>query len=247
MLLVCGTAPLKELPLTEGEARLDGDLLRVGGAGIPCTQGTAALVSAACKTLDYLGQPAPRVLLVGDDGTGKGSRQLYERLIEDLPRLAPRVVVLHYMLPVMGLMRRVSESASKAPRRPFMIADAAAMYAAKAAGIAGDFDVFTPDLSEMAFLADPDAMHPAYVSRHLFESDASKIPELVAASCRHQNAAKLLLVKGSTDHIAAEGRIIETISEPDVPWRPSGAPATPSAAWLAPSSTAASSPSIPPV
>jgi len=217
MLLVCGTAPLKELPLTEGEARLDGDLLRVGGAGIPCTQGTAALVSAACKTLDYLGQPAPRVLLVGDDGTGKGSRQLYERLIEDLPRLAPRVVVLHYMLPVMGLMRRVSESASRAARRPFMIADAAAMYAAKAAGIAREFDLFTPDLSELAFLADPQATHPAYVSRHLFESDSSRIPEMVAAAYANGSAARTLVVKGATDHIAQEGRILDTLSEPDIP------------------------------
>ena len=98
-----------------------------------------------------------------------------------------------------------------------MIADAAAMYAAKAAGLAPSFDIFTPDLSEMAFLADPDAMHPAYVSRHLFESDASKIPELVAAAYRHKNAAKMLLVKGSTDYIASDGKIIETISQPEVP------------------------------
>ncbi|HNQ01946.1 MAG TPA: NAD(P)H-hydrate dehydratase [Syntrophales bacterium] len=217
MLLVCGTAPLKELPLTEGEARLDGDLLRVGRAGIPCTQGTAALVSAACKTLDYLGHPAPRVLLVGDDGSGKGSRQLYERLIADLPRLAPRVVVLHYMLPVMGLMRKVSESASKAKKRPFMIADAAAMYAAKAAGIAREFDLFTPDLSELAFLADPQATHPAYVSRHLFESDSSRIPEMVAAAYANGSAARTLVVKGATDHIAQEGGILDTLSEPDIP------------------------------
>jgi len=121
------------------------------------------------------------------------------------------------MLPVMGLMKKVCESASKTKKRPFMIADAAAMYAAKAAGLAPSFDIFTPDLSEMAFLADPDATHPAYVSRHLFESDASKIPDLVAAAYRHKNAAKMLLVKGSTDYIAADGKIIGTISEPKVP------------------------------
>lgn len=217
MLLVCGTAPLQTLPLTEGEARLEGHLLRVGGAEIPCTQGTAALVSAACKTLEYLHQPLPRVLLVGDDGSGKGSRLLYEHLIADLPRLAPRVVVLHYMLPVMGLMRRVSEAASKAKKRPFMIADAAAMYAAKAAGIARDFDLFTPDLSELAFLADPQATHPAYVSRHLFESDSTHIPEMVAAAYANGSAARTLVVKGATDHIAQDGRILDTLSEPDIP------------------------------
>jgi len=217
MLLVCGTAPLKTLPLTEGDARLDGDLLRIGSAEVPCTQGTAALVSAACKTLEYLDQPPPRVLLAGDDGSGKGSRQLYERLIADLPRLAPRVLLLHYMLPIMGLMRRVSESASKAPRRPFMIADAAAMYAAKAAGIAREFDLFTPDLSELAFLADPQATHPAYVSRHLFEWDSSRIPEMVAAAYASGSAARTLVVKGATDHIAQDGRILDTLSEPDIP------------------------------
>lgn len=217
MLLICGTAPRKDLPLTEGEASLRGDTLRIGGAAVPCTQGTAALVSAACKTLEYLNQPPPRVLLVGDDGSGKGSRLLYDHLIANLPRLAPRVVVLHYMLPVMGLMRKVSESASKAPQRPFMIADAAAMYAAKAAGIARDFDLFTPDLSELAFLADPQASHPAYVSRHLFESDSTRIPELVAAAYASGSAARTLVVKGATDHIAQGGKIVDRVSEPNIP------------------------------
>jgi len=217
MLLICGTAPRKDLPLTQGEASLHGDTLRINGAAIPCTQGTAALISAAIKTAEYLGQPPPQALLVGDDGTGKGSRLLYEHLIGNLPRLAPRVVVLHYMLPVMGLMRKVSESASKAARRPFMIADAAAMYAAKAAGIARDFDLFTPDLSELAFLADPQATHPAYVSRHLFESDSTRIPELVAAAYANRSAARTLVVKGATDHVAQNGRILDTVSEPNVP------------------------------
>jgi NAD(P)H-hydrate repair Nnr-like enzyme with NAD(P)H-hydrate dehydratase domain len=217
MLLICGTAPRKDLPLTEGEASLHGDTLRIDGAAIPCTQGTAALVSAACKTLEYLNQSPPRVLLVGDDGSGKGSRLLYDHLIRNLPAISPRVVVLHYMLPVMGLMRRVSESASKAARRPFMIADAAAMYAAKAAGIARDFDLFTPDLSELAFLADPQASHPAYVSRHLFESDSTRIPELVAAAYANGSAARTLVVKGATDHIAQDGKIVDRVAEPNIP------------------------------
>ncbi|HAR99189.1 MAG TPA: sugar kinase [Syntrophus sp. (in: bacteria)] len=216
-MLICGTAPRKDLPLTEGEASLHGDTLRIDGAAIPCTQGTAALVSAACKTLEYLNQSPPRVLLVGDDGSGKGSRLLYDHLIRNLPAISPRVVVLHYMLPVMGLMRRVSESASKAARRPFMIADAAAMYAAKAAGIARDFDLFTPDLSELAFLADPQASHPAYVSRHLFESDSTRIPELVAAAYANGSAARTLVVKGATDHIAQDGKIVDRVAEPNIP------------------------------
>jgi len=217
MFLICGTVPREDLPLTLGEVKFLGSVISLDGVEIPCTQGTAALISAACVTARYLHLPPPRALLVGDDGTGKGSRVLYDHLIKNLPALSPVVLLLHYMLPVMGLMKKVCDSASKAKKRPFMIADAAAMYAAKAAGIAPSFDIFTPDLSEMAFLADPDAMHPAYVSRHLFESDASKIPELVAAAYRHKNAAKMLLVKGSTDYIASDGKIIETISQPEVP------------------------------
>jgi hypothetical protein len=217
MFLICGTVPREDLPLTLGEVKFLGSVISLDGVEIPCTQGTAALISAACVTARYLHLPPPRALLVGDDGTGKGSRVLYDHLIKNLPALSPVVLLLHYMLPVMGLMKKVCDSASKAKKRPFMIADAAAMYAAKAAGLAPSFDIFTPDLSEMAFLADPDAMHPAYVSRHLFESDASKIPELVAAAYRHKNAAKMLLVKGSTDYIASDGKIIETISQPEVP------------------------------
>ena len=217
MFLICGTVPRKDLPLTLGEVRFLGPVISLDGVEIPCTQGTAALISAACVAARYLHLPPPRALLVGDDGTGKGSRVLYDYLIKNLPVLSPVVLLLHYMLPVMGLMRKVSESASKAKKRPFMIADAAAMYAAKAAGLAPSFDIFTPDLSEMAFLADPDAMHPAYVSRHLFESDASKIPELVAAAYRHKNAAKILLVKGSKDVVAEAGKILATVTEPDVP------------------------------
>jgi len=217
MLLICGTAPRRDLPLTLAEAILEGDTLRLGEASIPCTQGTAALVSAACATLRFLGEPPPQALLVGDDGSGGGSRLLYDHLAKNLPRLAPRVLVLHYMLPVMGLMRKVNESASKTKPRPFLIADAAAMYAAKAAGIARDFDLFTPDLSELAFLADPQATHPAYVSRHLFESDSAKIPALVAAAYANGSAARTLVVKGATDHVAQDGRILDRVSEPDLP------------------------------
>ncbi|MCX5834109.1 MAG: sugar kinase [Deltaproteobacteria bacterium] len=217
MYLICGTVPKKDLPLTLGVVKFLGPVISLDGVEIPCTQGTAALISAACVTAGYLRLSPPRALLVGDDGTGKGSRVLYDYLIKNISAMSPGVLLLHYMLPVMGLMKKVCESASKTKKRLFMIADAAAMYAAKAAGLAASFDVFTPDLSEMAFLADPDAMHPAYVSRHLFESDASKIPELVAAAYRHKNAAKMLMVKGSTDYIAADGKIVGTISEPDVP------------------------------
>jgi NAD(P)H-hydrate repair Nnr-like enzyme with NAD(P)H-hydrate dehydratase domain len=98
-----------------------------------------------------------------------------------------------------------------------MIADAGSMYAAKAAGLAPCFDVFTPDASEMAFLADPDASHPAYIARHLFDADISRTPELVVAAYQHRNAPRVLLVKGSTDYVVDSGDIVATVDGPNVP------------------------------
>jgi NAD(P)H-hydrate repair Nnr-like enzyme with NAD(P)H-hydrate dehydratase domain len=98
-----------------------------------------------------------------------------------------------------------------------MIADAASMYSAKAAGLSDQFDIFTPDATEIAFLADPLATHPAYVQKHLFETDITQTPELVEAAYKNKSSAKLLVVKGSIDYIVEDGQIIETVQEPDVP------------------------------
>ena len=223
-MLICGTIPQEDFPLMMGAVKFSGKSLSfveagltVGDREILCLQGTTALIGAACVTAEYLGEEPPHALLVGDRGTGKGSRLLYEYLSKNLPALAPRVLVLHYILPVMGLMKKVCESAEKCRMKPIMIADASSMYAAKAAGLATRFDVFTPDACEMAFLADPDATHPAYISRHLFDSDITQTPELAAKAYQNRSAARLLLVKGSVDYIVTEGKIVETITEPDIP------------------------------
>lgn len=221
MILICGTVPKRDLPLTLGEASFEGESLIVKGSSgaieIPCTQGTAALASAACVTSEVRGCARPHVLLVGDDGTGKGSRLLYDHLIRNLPSIGTDVLLMHYILPVMGLMRRVCESAEKCRPKPFMMADASSMYAAKAAGLAPRFDLFTPDFCEMAFLADPEATHPAYVSRHLFCAEIADIDALIAAACKNKNAARTMIVKGKTDHIVENGKVLERISEPDIP------------------------------
>ena len=98
-----------------------------------------------------------------------------------------------------------------------MIADAASMYAAKAAGLASQFDIFTPDATEMAFLADAEATHPAYIARHLFDTDVTQTPSLVVSAYRNKNAARLLLVKGEVDYVVNGAEIIDTVSEPNVP------------------------------
>jgi NAD(P)H-hydrate repair Nnr-like enzyme with NAD(P)H-hydrate dehydratase domain len=217
MLLICGTVPLIDLPLTLGEAKFDGEKLFINNGEIPCTQGTAALISAACVTAAYCKISPPRVAVAGDNGSGKGSRLLYDYLIANLAAVSPDIVLLHYILPVMGLMKKVCAAAEKCSVNPVMIADASSMYAAKAAGLAPEFDIFTPDLCEMAFLADATAVHPAYISRHLFSSEIAQAQELITAAYKQKSAAKTLLIKGATDIVVEDGKILCTISEPDIP------------------------------
>jgi NAD(P)H-hydrate repair Nnr-like enzyme with NAD(P)H-hydrate dehydratase domain len=217
MMLIAGTLPIKELPLCTGKVEAEGEFLVIGGRHIPCTQGTGAMINAALVTTDYLKLESPRVLVAGDIGEGKGSREIYEYLIQKVMDAPPQVLVLHYCLPYMDLMRRLCESIQRCSPKPVMIADAGSMYAAKAAGVAPHFEIFTPDATEMAFLADPDATHPAYIAKHLFDTDITQIPELIAAAYRHKSAAKSLLVKGAIDYVVCDGDLVATVAEPDLP------------------------------
>lgn len=217
MMLIAGTIPIKDLPLNIGKVEKDGESLLVNGYCIPCAQGTGAMIEAALATTRYLNLDPPQIVVAGDLGRGEGSQSIYDYLAGHLPELCPEVLALHYILPDMTLMRKVCQSVNRCPRKPIMIADAASMYAAKAAGLATGFDIFTPDATEIAFLGDPDATHPAYINRHLFDADITQTPRLVTAAYQHDNAAKLLLVKGAVDYIVRDGDILATITEPDVP------------------------------
>jgi len=217
MMLIAGTVPIKGLPLVVGRVGVEGEALVIGGYRIPGTQGTAAMTSAACVTSDYLRLTSPQAVVAGDIGEGGGSREIYEYLIQNVVSLCPTVLALHYCLPDMALMRRLCRAVKDCRRRPLLIADAGSMYAAKAAGLAPEFDVFTPDAAELAFLADQEATHPAYVNRHLFCADITRAPALIIDSYRQRSAPRLLLVKGAIDYIARDGDIVATVTEPDVP------------------------------
>ena len=217
MMLIAGTVPIKDMPLITGSVTLEGDFFLMDGNRIPCTQGTGAMVSAAVATTSYLGLEVPRALIAGDIGEGKGSREMYQYLIDHVAEISPAVLALHYWLPDMAQTRQLCAAIDKCKSRPLLIADAASMYSAKAAGLAEKFDIFTPDATEIAFLADPEATHPAYVSRHLFETDISRTPDLAHIAYANHGAARILLVKGATDYIIKDGEVIATISEPDVP------------------------------
>ncbi len=216
MLIIAGTVPVKDMPLTVGETAFSGGDLTVAGQNVACTQGTGAMISAALQTLQYLKLEAPRAVLAGDIGKGDGSRAVYEYLIEHIAALAPEVLALHYWLPDIPLTGRLIAAVDKCAKRPVLMADAASMYSAKAAGLARAFEIFTPDAAEAAFLADPKAPHPAYV-RFMAYNNADKMPEIIRRAHQIDNAAKFMLVKGSTDYIVQGGEILETVSEPDVP------------------------------
>jgi hydroxymethylpyrimidine/phosphomethylpyrimidine kinase len=217
MLLIAGTVPYEDFPLTTGTVRDEGEFLSVNGRSFSRTQGTGAMIGAALAATSYLKLEEPQAVIAGDTGHGKGSREIYEYLIQNAARLSPEVLALHYWLPDMALTRQLCNAIKKCEKRPVMIADAASMYSAKAAGLATEFDIFTPDATEMAFLADPDATHPAYINKHLFNADITRTPELVRTAYQNKDAARLLLVKGATDYIARDGEIIATVSQPDVP------------------------------
>ncbi|HQN70309.1 MAG TPA: NAD(P)H-hydrate dehydratase [Smithella sp.] len=217
MLLVCGTIPQENAELIKGEAVFEQERLLINGLEIPCTQGTAALISAACATAKHLKSAPPQALLAGDTGKGKGSHLLYDYLISHLSELNPDVLLMHYILPVMGQMKKVVVASTKCKKKPVLMADASSMYAAKGAGLAPEFDIFTPDICELAFLADPDAVHPAYIKHHLFTADGAQAEVFIGAAYRQKGAAKILIAKGSTDYVVEKGKIAYTVSEPDIP------------------------------
>jgi hypothetical protein len=201
VIAIAGTVPVADFPLTEGEITLDRDGLRVGPDRIPVKRGTPALCAAAAKTLAFLGQGPAYVFLAGDIGKGNGSRGLYARLESKLPSRTFSVLTFHYLLPDVDWHNRVLFAIGSMRERPTLIADAGFMYAAKMSGQAEQYDLFTPDAGELAFLADEQAPHPFY-TRGFILHEENKIPDLISRAYAHENAARLLLVKGEEDYIA---------------------------------------------
>jgi NAD(P)H-hydrate repair Nnr-like enzyme with NAD(P)H-hydrate dehydratase domain len=134
----------------------------------------------------------------------------------NLGTLDVTVLAMHYIMPDIPGMRDILNSLRETREGVTLIADAGAMYAAKAAGLAQEIDIFTPDAGEMAYLADPKATHPAYVEHLLFELDASEVVTLIKKAYETGNTPKILLVKGPVDYVVEEGEVVETINEPSI-------------------------------
>ncbi len=124
-----------------------------------------------------------------------------------------KVLTFHYLQPDVDWHNRVLFCIEAMERRPILIADAGFMYAAKMSGQAAAYDFFTPDVGELAFLADEMAPHPFYTRGFILHKN-NNVPDLIQRAYLHQNAARYLLVKGQPDFIADERGVIETVDQP---------------------------------
>jgi hypothetical protein len=188
---------MKDLPLQQGVVHFDDRFAIGNGFSVPaselmhCTTAMVAAAAVACRTL---GIEAPYAVVAGCLGEGNGSRLLYRFLAEQAEALHPKVLSLHYLLPIRLAAEKFIQSFQQWQNKPILIADAGGMYVMKAAGLAREFDLFTPDPGEMAFLADPDAIHPAYVRHFISKVDMTEVPRLIKEAYQHRNASRVLLV-----------------------------------------------------
>lgn len=216
MLGIVGTVPDADLGLLHGPARLEGGRVTVAGRELDVQRGTPALLAAALQVAAHLGRPEIHAYLAGDTGRGDGSRHLYDWLCRHLPDCICSVLVFHYLQPDVDWHGRVLLAIEQMTRPPVLIADAGFMYAAKMSGQAGRYDCFTPDLGELAFLADEQAPHPFY-TRGFILHESNRADDLIERAYRHDNAAIHLLVKGATDAIVARGRVVDRVDAPSTP------------------------------
>ena len=213
MLGVVGTVPDTDFSLIAGEIELDNDMIRIQGRKVPVNRGTPALLAAACKTSEALGTGSIFAILAGDIGLGDGSQQVYEYITQHAQEFHFQSMVFHYLQPDLDRHDRMLAAIDEGVKRPILIADAGSMYVAKMSGKAPSYDLFTPDVGELAFLADEAAPHPFY-TRGFILHEENRIPDLIKRAYKHGNTARYMLVKGKQDFIAHHDGILSTIGSP---------------------------------
>lgn len=198
-------------------ARLEQDhLVLRDGRRIPVERGTAALAASCLAACTVLNLTPPELALTGDTGSGEGSRALYAMLTEQLAALQPQGIMFHYLFPDVDWHNRILMAVQALPVRPLLLADAGFMYVAKMSGYAAEYDLFTPDVGELAFLADEKAPHPFYTRGFLLQNDHDVLP-LLERIRSNGHSPRHLLVKGQADYIVEHGEIIATVDSPSEP------------------------------
>jgi len=210
MLAVIGTIPDTAFPMVKGEVFLENEMIRIRDRSAPVNWGTAALIAAAVKTSEFLGQSLPFACLAGDIGLGKGSRRIYQTLVKEIGSAEFTTIVFHYLQPDVDWHNKVLFAIDDMSKRPILIADAGFMYAAKMSGQAGAYDLFTPDIGELAFLADEKAPYPFYTRGFILHED-NRASELISRAYANENAARYLLVKGREDYLADHEGILANV------------------------------------
>ncbi len=215
MLLLAGSVPVKDLPLLIGPIEITPHGIKMDGHVLEVNRGNEAMMTAAALICKEYELDKPIGMVAGDTGNRAGSEAIYNYLAENLPDMGADVVTLHYVMPDINLNKKVLAAIDTMEKKPVMIADAGTMYVAKAGGDAHYYDVFTPDLGEMAFLADDKADHPAFTRGFIFDLE-DDVPALIQKAYAAHNVPATMFVKGATDYICLNGEIVETISEPCV-------------------------------
>ena len=213
MLAIVGTVPQLEFPVAAARTSLRNGDLCLQERKIPIKRGTPALLAAAIQTLITLGRNEPFGYLVGDVGSGEGSQKLYQYLAQEMKETSFQTVIFHYLQPHIGWHSRILSILQKKDPKPILIADAGFMYVAKMSGRSSAYDLFTPDLGELAFLADELAPHPFYTRGFLLYEE-NRVPDLIARAYQHGNAARYLLVKGKRDYVANKDGIQAIVDSP---------------------------------
>ncbi len=214
MLGIIGIIP-EDLEVIEGFVSFEGNYIKINNHKISIVRGTPALIAAAYRVLDALEKnPEEKIycFLVGDKGKGIGSRKLYQYLLEKKNWENFKVLTFHYIMPDADMCAKVLLKLENLENMPFLIADAGFMYAAKMCGFANKMNLFTPDLGELAFLADEKAPHPFYTRGFILRLDDPY--EMIKRAYKHNNLPDYLLVKGEKDLIVKKGKVIEEVSTP---------------------------------
>ena len=224
MLAVIGTVPDQDFSLATGRVDMTGNQLSINGKDILINRGTPALLGAMMTALKALSRSQDAAgdnienatgFIAGDIGLGNGSIKLYQYLVDNISHMDIDVIVFHYLQPDVDWHNKILFKLNDLKKKPIIIADAGFMYAAKMSGLASSYDLFTPDVGELAFLADEKAPHPFY-TRGFILHENNKIPDLISRAYTHDNAPKHLLVKGSTDYVADKDGIMFSVNSPVV-------------------------------